>query len=116
MASAWPGTDTSPGAATISRRSSWSRATTRSAPASSGRWFTATRAPFSLKISTAANPMPEAPPVTSTVLPIKSADINGAPNLSMTGAASGIASFLWRRAKFVRDGIPRMAPSNPAQW
>ena len=48
--------------------------------------------------------------MTSTVLPIKSADINGAPNLSMTGAASEIASFLWRRAKFVADGIPRMAP------
>src|SRR5438067_11039352 len=42
---------------------------------SSARWFSATVAPARAKASTVASPMPEAPPVTSAVLPVRSAVI-----------------------------------------
>src|SRR5215472_9478242 len=64
---------TSPGAAITARPWAQRRAISPAALAFPGRWFIATRAPERAKSATAASPTPDAPPVTSAVLPARSA-------------------------------------------
>src|ERR1700730_8351234 len=77
IASASPGFDTLPGAEITRCPCPFSRSICCMPRVSSGRWFSATVAPQRANASTVASPMPEAPPVTSAVLPVRSAVIIG---------------------------------------
>ena len=72
MRSAVPASPTLPGALIALNPSAFSLSTASGPRASSARWLMATVAPNFASIRAVAKPMPDAPPVTSAVLPFRS--------------------------------------------